>query len=252
MPYNISVIIPTLNEEKSIAHVLDNTIDTFERLGLSGEIVVINDGSTDKTPAIVESYIERNSFIKMIHHNKPKGVGFSYWEAVNEAEGELVTWVPGDSEIDAYEIIRYIPLLEHVDIVTPHVYNKSVRSLKRRTLSNVYRSIMNLSFSFLLNYTNGTAIFRKSILKNINLRSNGFFFQTELLVKCMKKGYLCAEVPYAIRPRIGGNTKAISLNSLISVIYDYLSLLIDCYVLKTKDTSISLDSITAMRRKQFK
>ena len=65
----------------------------------------------------------------------------------------------------------------------------------------MYKGIINLSFGMLLNYMNGAAMFRKSILRDYNLQNTGFFFQTELLIKSIKKGYLYAEVPCALKKR---------------------------------------------------
>ena len=67
--------------------------------------------------------------------------------------------------------------MEHVDIVIPFIYNRNVRSWKRRMLSKFYKGIINLSFGMLLNYMNGTVLYRKSVLQNITLKSSGFFIR---------------------------------------------------------------------------
>lgn len=171
----ISVIMPALNEENNITVAIKDVIESFKKFGCSGEIIVINDGSTDRTESIVKGFIEKYPFIRMICHDKPKGIGACYWRGVKESQGELITWLPGDGENDAEEILRYLPLLDHVDIVVPYVYNREVRSWKRRILSKFYKGIINLSFGMLLNYMNGTVVFRKCFLQNITLKSAGFF-----------------------------------------------------------------------------
>lgn len=79
--------------------------------------------------------------------------------------------LPGDAENDAYEILRYLPLMEHVDIVIPFIYNKNVRSRKRRIISKFYKGIINLSFGRMLNYMNGSVMYRKCVLQNITLKA---------------------------------------------------------------------------------
>ena len=86
----------------------------------------------------------------------------------------MVTMLPGDNENDPWETLRYLKLLEHVDIVIPFVFNKEVRSLFRNALSFIYRFIINTTFVVNFNYTNGTVLYRKSILKELNYRSVGF------------------------------------------------------------------------------
>ena len=94
--------------------------------------------------------------------------------------------MPGDAENDAFETLRYLTLMDDVDIVIPFIYNKEVRTKTRRILSKMYKGIINLSFGMLLNYMNGAVMFRKSILRYYNLQNAGFFFQTELLVNSIK------------------------------------------------------------------
>jgi hypothetical protein len=137
--------------------------------------------------------------------------------------------IPGDGENDAPETLRYLPVMEHVDIVIPFVYNKTVRSWKRRLLSRLYRGIINMTFGLTLNYMNGTVIYRTCILKDVTLKSTGFFYQTELLIKSIRRGYLFAEVPYALSQRGGGASKATTLKSLVRVARNYLAIFRDIH-----------------------
>jgi len=84
--------------------------------------------------------------------------------------------------------------------------------------------IINLTFGVNFNYTNGTVLYRREILADFPNRSNGFFFQTENVVRAVWSGYLFAEVPYRLAVRKGGESKAISLRSLSQVVQNYLSL----------------------------
>ena len=159
--------------------------------------------------------------------------------------------LPGDNENDPREILRYVNLLEHVDIVIPFVFDKSVRSRLRIFLSYVYKLIINSTFLLSLDYTNGTVLYRKSLLKALSSRRSGFFFQTDILVRLLKRKYLFAEVPYRLKVRKEGGSKAINFRSLKGVIKGYLRLLGDIYFKKesTKGT-FSSDSISAKRYKE--
>ena len=135
-------------------------------------------------------------------------------------------------------------------MVIPFVFNREVRTKFRNTLSYLYRFIINNTFGVNFNYTNGTILYRKSILKGIRHRIKGFFFQTDILVKSAKKGYLFAQVPYALGIRQKGKTKAFSFNSFLQISKDYLHLIKECYLEKNKNINIffSEDSVTKMRR----
>ena len=247
---NISVIMPALNEEKNIEAAIKNALDALAALNIKGEIVAINDGSSDRTKEIIENFIKKMNNIKLINHKCPQGIGASFWDGVNNAQGEAVVMLPGDNENDPWETFRYANLLNHVDIVIPFVFNKQVRSFFRNALSYAYRFIINSTFGVNFNYTNGTVLYRKSILSEINYKSTGFFFQTEILIKVAKKGYLFAEVPYRLGLRPEGVSKAVTFPSFLKVAKGYFRLVKDIYLDKTAKVEhgrFSVDSQSAKR-----
>ncbi len=247
---DVSVIMPALNEEKNILLAVKNALKAFEECGITGEIIVINDGSKDRTRGIVEDFLQSDKRVRILNHNKPQGIGASFWDGVDNAYGASIVLLPGDNENDPWEIFRYFRLLEQVDIVIPFVFNKGVRSIFRNTLSFIYRFIINSTFLVNFNYTNGTALYRRSMLKELDFRSRGFFFQTDILVRTVKKGYLFAEVPYRLGLRKDGISKAVSFPSILKVICGYLRLVKDFYFARNiKENKVfNKDSQTAIRK----
>ncbi len=246
----LSVIMPALNEEANIANAISNTLDAFDLFKIDGEIIVVNDGSSDRTQEKIDGKLKQNTNrIRVIKHDRPKGVGASFWEGVEVVSGDAIVMIPGDNENNPVETLRYFKLLEHVDIVIPFIFNREARPLFRNILSLIYRFIINTTFLVNFNYTNGTILYRRSILKELNSHSDGFFFQTDVLIRAAKRGYLFAEVPYKLGGRKKGNSKAISFPSLFQVIKGYLRLVRDYHFRKEgKAGNYSSDSLTAMRR----
>lgn len=224
-----SIIMPALNEEKNIELAIFNSLDAIDHFGINGEIIVINDGSTDKTEALIKSYMEREPRVRRINHVRRMGIGASFWDGVDQAQGKFVVMLPGDNENDPMEIFRYHALLKSVDIVIPFVFNKHVRSAWRNALSFIYRFIVNTTFLVNFNYTNGTVLYRKALLDELEFRSSSFFFQTDILVRTVKRNYLFAEVPYRMGMRSQGISKAITFPSLFMVMRGYLRLVRDIY-----------------------
>jgi len=248
---SLSIIMPSLNEEDNVHTAITNTLKAFSDLNINGEIIVINDGSTDRTPEIVSEVAAINNRVRLITHKSPQGIGASFWDGVDHAKGKAVCMIPGDNENDPWETMRYVMLLEHVDVVIPFVFNRQVRSFFRNALSYVYRSIINTTFLVNFNYTNGTVICRKSVLSELTHRSNGFFFQTDILIRTVKKGYLFAEVPYRLLARDSGISKAVSFPSLFQVIKGYIRLVKEIYMDKEFNNinrQYSSDSQTQLRR----
>ncbi|MFA5337320.1 MAG: glycosyltransferase family 2 protein [Candidatus Omnitrophota bacterium] len=247
---DVSVIMPALNEEKNIRPAITNALKAFDEFKINGEIVVVNDGSTDKTEEIILELKEKEKRLNLIKHTTPQGIGASFWDGVGRAKGDAVVMLPGDNENDPWETFRYASLLNHVDVVIPFVFNKQVRSFFRNVLSYAYRFIINTTFGVNFNYTNGTILYRKSILSEMNCKSTGFFFQTEILIKVAKRGYLFAEVPYRLGLRPEGISKAVTFPSFLKVSKGYLRLVKDIYFNKSAKAecgNFSKDSQSAKR-----
>ncbi len=239
--------MPSLNEANNIAAAVRNVAEAFRQFDIDGQIVIVNDGSSDDTGRIAEELSNQYPFVKVLHHQSPQGIGASFWDGVWQSDGEIVTMIPGDGENDAPETLRYLGLMDHVDIVIPFVYNKNVRSSARRLLSTVYRGIINIAFGMTLNYMNGTVMYRKCILEGLVFRSKGFFYQTELLIRTIREGYLFAEVPYALNMRAAGESKATTFKSLKKVTGNFISLFADIHLGEKVKRPLAPGSVTAER-----
>ncbi len=220
----LTVVMPSLNEEANITAAMERTLRAFDHYGITGELIVVNDGSRDRTPELVRAYMARESRIRMIEHDAPKGIGASFWDGVRAARHQFVTMFPGDNENDPVDALTYFHLTRDVDIIVPFIHNVEVRSVTRRVVSSLYRFIINMSFGMNLNYTNGTVIYNTSVIRQITPRATGFFYQAEILVRLIRAGYLYAETPHFLSQRASGRTKALTLRSFIKVAREYLSL----------------------------
>lgn len=226
----ISVVMPGLNEEENVALAIDSVIASFKTFALRGELIVVDDGSTDGSTEIIRRKCgEYKGLVRMIRHETPHGIGASFWDGVDCAAGKGVVMLPADNENDPDQILRYINLLEYVDMVVPFVVNNGVRAFVRRVLSRFFTRIINATFGTSFHYTNGTVIYRRAVLQTVPYRVNNFFFQTDILVHLAKRKYLFAEVPYLLNKRAGGASKAVSLKSLCTILRGYLRLVIDIY-----------------------
>jgi len=246
----LSIIMPALNEERNIKETITDTLKTLDDLRVAGEVIVVDGGSSDKTVQTVKETQKMDHRIRLVNYDTSQGIGASFWVGVDNAHGDFVCMIPGDHENDPWEILRYYELLDHVDMIVPFVFNKEVRSLFRNLLSLIYRFIINTTFLVYFNYTNGTVLYRKSILTELDYRSTGFFFQTDILIRSVKKGYLFAEVPYRLDVRKDGVSSAVTFPSLMQVITGYLRLANGIYY-KSKGAikrKYAADSLTAQRR----
>lgn len=250
--FMVSVVMPALNEEQNLDGAVRNVLAAFEKFAVAGELLIVNDGSSDGTGRIADEFAAAYPAVSVIHHALPEGIGASFWDGVKKCSGEIVVMLPGDGENDAAEILRYLPLLEQVDIVVPFVFNREVRSFGRRLLSILYREIIKASFGLSLNYMNGTVLYRKAVFSGIELKNGGFFYQTELLIKTIRHGHLYAEVPYALSRRGSGDSSATTFRSLVRVARGYVSTFLEVHAGHAgngtpADATVSAVRLTALK-----
>ena len=181
---------------------------------------------------LAENLASGNTKITVIHHKRNMGIGYCFREGINNTKKKIVTWLPADGENDPSELIKYLMLLEHVDIVIPFALNVGIRSWLRRFLSATYLWIVNLSFGTMFNYTNGNVIYRREVFKSIQFDSNGFFFQTECLIKALRAGFIFAEVPVRLRQRRYGNSKALTAKSCCALVKEFITLFLAVHIFR--------------------
>lgn len=237
--------MPSLNEEKNIANAVQNAVQAMTDFGIEGEVIVINDGSRDRTADLVQNIQKTSPQVKLITNATTMGIGYSFMHGVRHANNEIVVLLPGDGEVLAESCLKYMDLMEHVDIIVPFFFNKEIRDRKRRIISSLYRFIINISFGVSLNYTNGTVLYRRDILSETKLFSTGFLYQAELLVKLIRQGYLFAEVPSVLTKRLAGKSKATSLKSLIDVMKSYLKLIYYIHI-KRIDSAKNIEKLSKL------
>ncbi len=193
---NISVVIPTINEEKSIGSVIDE-------IPVKAEIIVVDSNSKDKTVEIAES-----KGAKIIKENR-LGYGRAYKTGFQHAKGDIIVTLDGDLTYPAYKIKELVKMLENesLDFITcDRLTNlsKDVMSLKHRFGNWVLTATANILFGIKINDSqSGMWIFRKNILNKLNLTSDEMAFSEEIKIEAHKKGFRFKEVLIEYRIRKG-------------------------------------------------
>ena len=229
--------MPCLNEEKSIVSALLDVLAAFDDYNLNGEVVVVNDGSTDASLSLINQIHNTDARVRVIDKARREGVGAAFWDGVQAAQKDFIVMIPGDNENQLAEVLNYYSLVHMVDIIVPFIHNVEVRKISRRFISGLYRLIINLSFGTSLNYTNGTVVYNKDALLFVGLRSRGFFFQTELLITLLRWGFLYAEVPQSLRPRKSGKSTALAPMSILGLMGSFLRLFCDVHIRRIEGRS---------------
>jgi glycosyltransferase involved in cell wall biosynthesis len=216
---SLSVVIPALNEEGNIQGTIDSVTGAAERYFDEYEIIIVDDGSTDRTPEIIRENMANNPRIRVLSHERPWGFGASYLDGRRHASKRFTVMVHGDNAFAKGTLSDFFSHVGKADVVCGYIANPESRSWTRRAISSVYTIALNLLFRMRLKYFNGLQIHSTEWLQQADVRSDGFGFQAELLVKSIKEGARYLEVPttHTERPG-GGETKIFKMKNIRSVV----------------------------------
>ena len=204
----LTIIIPAYQEEDTIEEVLEAVaaIDT-ESLGFTKEIVVCDDGSTDRTSDIVATVAARDPRIRLIRHDRNRGKGAAIRTALAEASGEFVLIQDADLE---YEVTDYPALLAKVNGGARVVYGSRFLLAERpagmRASNFLANRILTITANLLygVNITDEATCFKvfdARLLRSLELRCEGFEFCPEVTAKLGKAKVPIVEVPIHYRAR---------------------------------------------------
>jgi glycosyltransferase involved in cell wall biosynthesis len=214
---SLSVIVPALDEESNLGRTLTDLTVLLPSFFEDWEILVFNDGSTDRTGEIADKLGKSESRIRVFHHPQPKNLGGCYRQGVKFASKQFLILVPGDGECGPDLLRSIFERIGEADVLIPYPMNPSVRSHFRRKLSKTYTHIVNFVSGLGLRYYNGTVLYRTEIARRHIPRSSGFDYQAEGLIRALRAGHSYREIPVLLSPRSGGKSKALHPRNWIAV-----------------------------------
>jgi hypothetical protein len=200
----VSVVMPCLNEEAAIGACIEKIQRTFAAAGISGEIVVCDNGSTDASVAIAERMGAR------VVHQPRRGYGNAYLKGFAEARGEYLVMGDADDTYDFSLIPQFLDALQNKgdDFVTGSRYlaggDKHVTGLHRFVGNPALTAILNFLFS--TRYTDvycGFRGFSRAAYDRIRPVSPGMEFNLELAINARLAGLKVSEIPIELGPRKG-------------------------------------------------
>ncbi|MBD3346400.1 MAG: glycosyltransferase [Chitinivibrionales bacterium] len=202
----LSIVMPVLNEEKTAEDVIVKLLSTdFPQVEL--ELVIVNDGSTDRSLEIIRELAQTDKRIKVFSHDSPQGKGAALATGFSKTTGDIVIVQDADLEYDCAEISRLVKpiLLDRADIVYGSRFKKSVLQVHR-----TYHAWANRILTALSNIASGIQVsdmetcykaFRGDIIRNAVLQCRHFGFEPEITAKIAKLHVRIFELPITYYPR---------------------------------------------------
>jgi dolichyl-phosphate beta-glucosyltransferase len=204
---NVSVVIPAYNEEKRITKTIDEIKSIFEKNGIKYEIIVVDDGSTDKTVEVC-----KEAGVKVLRHEKNMGKGAAVKTGFMNAENDIIGFVDADGATYPESILKIIKNIGDYDIVIGSRRVKgSVIVIRQPIFRLIASRIFNIYVNFLFNLKIkdtqcGCKFMKAEVAKTLasEIKSNGFEFDVELLARAKRKNLKILEFPVKWK-HIGGS-----------------------------------------------
>ena len=231
MAASVSIIVPALNEEGNLRGTEQCVKGALKKEAIDDyEILIFNDGSTDRTGEVARELAAEDEKIKAIDNPGNMGFGYNYTEGVRLATKDYVMMVPGDNEIPEEAIRRVLAMAGEADMVVPYTSNTEVRPATRRIISRLFVVVINTLFGLGVRYYNGTCLHRAELLKLVPMKSWDFAYMAAILVRLIKSGATYVEVGVEITQREAGASKAFALKNVVSVGRTILTLFWDVQI----------------------
>lgn len=199
----VSVVVPARNEAGNITTVLEKIIKAFETRGLEGEVVFVNDGSTDGTLAEARACAERFPAVRVFSHRRCRGLTEALRTGFRHCQGDIVIFLPGDLESDPEEDIPKLldKMAEGYDVVAG--WRQGKRDSKVLA-SRLYNLVSRWLFGVEAHDMNWIKAMRKEVVDSLHLRSEWHRF---ILMIAASEGYRIGEVQTNYYPRKKGRSK---------------------------------------------
>lgn len=204
-----SIVLPFYNEEDVIEEVVRALILQSQKNGLRVKLILVNNGSSDKTGEIINRLRNEFRIIKSLTIGKNKGYGYGVRRGLAICDSPYIGYMWGDGQIKPLYLVRVAKelLADSTLDICKVVRVKRYDGLKRGLVTKIYNFLFSILFFTNERDVNGTPkLFKMSSYKKINLVSNDWFLDAELLIKAKSKKFSIKEVPAIFTPRTGGSS----------------------------------------------
>jgi glycosyltransferase involved in cell wall biosynthesis len=217
---SLSIVIPAYNEEENVASAVERVAQVAQTLGIEYEIIVVNDGSRDRTGDIVRELQTRVPHIKLVEHFPNRGYGGSLKAGFAAAKCDWVAFVPSDNQFDFREISLLLARSAEADVISGYRANRQDPFIRKLNALG-WNSVVRLLFGYLSRDIDcGFKLFRRELLDHIHIESNGAMIDTEFLAGARARGYRIADVPVTHLPRQAGHPTGANVRVILKAFRD--------------------------------
>ena len=205
--YSISVFFPVYNDAKSIPKLVEAVRPVLEERFEDWEIILVDDGSPDESPAVVDRLAASDDRIRAVHHPSNRGYGGALMSGFASATKDLIFYTDGDGQYDPRELTLLLEHIEEGDMVNGYKISRSDNAL-RKVVGRAYHTVNKIMFGL------GTRdvdcdfrLFKRHVIDDIELESDSGAICVEMMAKVRGHGFKVVETPVHHYPRMHGSSQ---------------------------------------------
>lgn len=224
----LSVFLPTYNEEASVESVVLKTRTVLEEVAGKWEIIIVNDGSKDKTGEIAKRLSQSDKRIRVVTHSPNRGYGGAFKSGFYHSKYPWIVFTDSDGQFEFSEITSFIKKQKetNADLVIGYYKKRQVSKFKILTSKMWELAVWVLFGLHVKDIDCGFKLVSKKVIDTIpHLESErGAFISSEFLIKARKFGFKIVEIPVTHYPRVSGSGTGRNINVIIQSFVDLFRL----------------------------
>lgn len=213
---NVSVIIPAYNEEENIKPLAEMFDDVIRKEGKDWEVVLVNDGSTDKTMDRCREMSQKYRWLRVVGYSRNRGLTAALNTGFEASRGSILVFYPADLQYHAQDIPRMLArIYRGADLVAGWKQGK----YRKRFVSYVYNQLCRVLFDLKIHDLNSVKAFKKEVAKSLSHRKD---WHRYMVVTAAEDGFTIDEVKVNLYPRKHGKSK-FGLGRILGGVLDLFS-----------------------------
>jgi len=214
-PLSLTVFFPCYNEEANVERTTEAALKACHRIADDFEIIIVNDGSKDRTGEIADRLAADYEEVRAVHNSPNLGYGGALQRGYREATKQWVFYTDGDGQFDFEEIDLLLPLLEEYDGVSAYRLNRRDPPI-RKLNAWCWTVLVNLVFGTRLRDIDcAFKLFPRKLFDEIEMKSRGALIDAEVLARARRLGYRIGQVGVHHYPRRVGEQSGANLRVIL-------------------------------------
>jgi len=220
MSLRISAFFPAHNEEGNIGKTVRTALEVLSDLAEAFEVIVVDDGSTDRTAEIVREIMEADPRVRLVQHDRNRGYGAALRSGFAAARYDWVFFSDSDLQFDLRDLARLIPYTDRADLIVGYRIRRQ-DPIHRRLFAWAWNRLVRWGFGVGVRDVDcAFKLLRREVVQRLPLRSDGAFISTELLCRARASGARIVEVGVPHYPRRWGRQSGASVRVILRAFED--------------------------------